>query len=206
MSFPQRAGQGSRERQWDLYLEHGYLYSKGSVHFSFFVSRRFLRKDPRRLMGCGLKLDSNSRRRERKVVLRTGMRRFPWWSNDWDTTLPLWVCRFSPWLGTKCPYATRQINKWIKYAFHTVHEVLTVQSRDWFAIPSSRDHILSEVCYDHLSKLVMCDMAHNFIELQTLRHDRAVIPGRNSQGKAIALKGVGHNWVWTTINNKNMPL
>ena len=47
----------------------------------------------------------------------------------------------------------------------------------WFAIPSSRDHILSEISVmTHPSWVVVYDMAHNFTELhKTHRHDKAVI-------------------------------
>ena len=55
--------------------------------------------------------------------------------------------------------------------FHTVHGVLKARILEWFTIPFSRDHVLSEPStMTHLSWVALHGMAHSFIEL-----DKAVI-------------------------------
>ena len=55
--------------------------------------------------------------------------------------------------------------------FHTVHEVLKARILKWFAIPSSRGHILSELSTTTCpSWVALHGMAHSFIEL-----DKAVV-------------------------------
>ena len=54
---------------------------------------------------------------------------------------------------------------------HTVHGVLKARMLKWFAIPFSRDHVLSELStVTRLSRVAPHSMAHSFIEL-----DKAVI-------------------------------
>ena len=55
--------------------------------------------------------------------------------------------------------------------FHTVHGILKARILQWFAIPFSSGHILSELsAMTHLSWVAMHSMAHSFIVPKAVIH------------------------------------
>ena len=62
--------------------------------------------------------------------------------------------------------------------FHTAHGVFSARILEWFAIPSSRDHVLSELSSAiRPSWVVLYGVSHSFIELgKSLRRNKAVTP------------------------------
>ena len=56
-------------------------------------------------------------------------------------------------------------------AFYAVHKVLTASILEWFAVPFSVDHVLSELsAMTHPCWVALCSMAHSFIELHKPLH------------------------------------
>jgi len=70
--------------------------------------------------------------------------------------------------------------------FHTIHGVLKARILKWFAMPSSVDHILSDLStITHLSWVAPRGMAHHFIEL-----DKPVVH---------VIRLVSFMWLWFSV-------